>query len=84
MMETKRITKDELLKVVARLVGPIEPIGDASYDREAKENLRVLTDFMKDLHIVVDKIATDHKDSPYMSEKEVGLLANEYLNWLGI
>jgi hypothetical protein len=70
--------------IFSLLGGNIEPCGDSAFDRESFERLQELIEILKDFHMKIDGIATKYKDSQYASEKRSGILASQYLDWLGI
>lgn len=72
------------LEIVNRLIGKIEPIGETNVDNIRLENIKNMIELMKDLHIQIDNIAYYNKDRHEHSMKEIGKLANDYLDWLGI
>ena len=74
----------EIIDVVNKLIGPIEPIGETHADNIRYENLENMIELMKSLHMRIDAIATDYKDRPEFSMNRAGKFADEYLDWLGI
>lgn len=65
----------ELIDIVNKLVGNIEPIADASVDEERFENLKTYCSLINDMLIKVDNIACDSEGSKLYSLKRV----NDYL-----
>jgi len=78
------MNKDTIFEVIAKLVGPIEPVGDQAIDDIRLTNLNTLIDVCKMLHILIDKIATDYSKTGYASKDKCGNAADNYLDWLGI
>jgi len=74
----------ELQEILMKLIGPIQPVGDSAIDSGRYENLGTLLDLMAKLHIEVDRISTECKDSPEGSVAKAGKRANAYLEWLGV
>lgn len=65
----------ELIDVVDKLIGEIEPIADASVDEERFENLKKYCSLINDMIIKVDDIACKTEGSKLYSLKRV----NDYL-----
>ena len=84
MYQGKKQTAEELLTLIATLIGPVEPTGDTAADDIREQNMKTLIELSKELHVVIDHTAAIYKDSKYGSEKRIGKLADDYLNWLGI
>jgi len=71
----------ELHDIVLKLVGKIDPAGDASLDGERFENLKTLTNLIDDLIVDVHYVSRN-KDSYEISVKRSGVYADEFLNTL--
>jgi hypothetical protein len=73
----------DIYEVVAKLVGPIMPVGDSNIDMQRLENLKEMT-------FLVDKLVSDidavipNKDRIEWSMKQAGEFADRFLNDLGI
>lgn len=68
----------ELEKIVMKLVGPVEAIGESNADRERLENLKTLTDLIDRLLsrvMVCTVTANRHEDSMM----KIGMFAKNYL-----
>lgn len=74
----------ELLDIVLKLTGPIDPIGETHADNARFENLKQLLQLMKELHAKVDAIANTNCDRGEFSMRRAGLECQKYLNWLGV
>lgn len=74
----------ELFDIVLKLTGQVRPVGESHEDDRRFENLKELLELMKQLHVLVDDIATTNKNRPEFSMSRAGKECDEYLNWLGI
>lgn len=75
----------ELLEIVNKLIGRIEPAGDASRDDEYFENLKAMCDLTNRLIGQIDNIAFKYKDSYEHSVKRAADYAADALtNTFGI
>lgn len=70
----------EIVKVVKALTGTITPIADSNYDEKARDNLCLLGNVVDTLACQIGYVATNHYDSIYASEREVGKQAIKILN----
>ena len=73
-----------LFEIVLKLSGPIEPVGETHTDDARFNNLQVLLVLMRELHLEVDRIATENKNRQEFSMARAGKVCDEYLDWLGI
>lgn len=71
---------EEIVKVVKSLKGTITPIADSHYDEKVKANLCLLGNMVDTLVCQIGYVATEHYDSKYASESEVGNQAIKILN----
>ena len=71
---------EEIVKVVKALTGTITPIADSHYDEKTKDNLFLLGNVVDTLACQIGYVATNHYDSIYASEREVGQQAIKILN----
>lgn len=74
----------ELFDVVMKLTGSIEPVGETHTDDKRFVNLQVLLKLMRELHIEVERVATENKERQEFSMARAGKECDEYLDWLGI
>lgn len=75
----------ELIDIVDKLVGRIEPIGDTAIDNERFENLKVYCDLIERMIIKVDDIAYENKDNKLSSvKKSVDYISDFFTNRLKI
>lgn len=74
----------ELIDIVNKLTGKIEPVGESNTDEERFKNLENMIELMKQLHTQIDDIAYYNKDKQEYSMKKAGNAANDYLDYLGI
>ena len=71
---------EEIVKFVKALTGTITPIADSHYDEKTKDNLFLLGNVVDTLACQIGYVATNHYDSIYASEREVGQQAIKILN----
>lgn len=84
-MNEKSLKDPEILKeILYRLVGPINPTGSDSVDRERLENLKVLGELIDSVVLDIDNIAYHYENSYEHSIKELVNEANNILDKLGI
>jgi hypothetical protein len=74
----------ELFEIVLKLTGEVRPVGSSNIDDERYENLKTLLELMEKLHLEIDKIATDNKDSHEFSRSRAAKKCMEYIEWLGV
>ena len=81
----KRMTSQEICKLLDILIGPTEPVADSAIDVEREENLKTLIDID---NWVFDRLydAAKHRKEPYYSSSKVGERAYgailEWKDWL--
>jgi hypothetical protein len=80
-MET--ITADEAYKVITKLIGPINPVGETHTDTSRFENLKVMTEVVDQLLTDIDRVASYHDRIEY-SMKLAGQHACKFLDKIGI
>lgn len=74
----------DLIDVVHKLVGPIEPVGESHTDEQRFENLKVITDLVDTLVWEIDRVSACMGDSRYSMDR-AGKFAHEFLaDTLGI
>lgn len=66
----------ELIDVVDKLVGKIEPTGDTSVDEERFENLKAYCELINEMVKRVDDVAYNNMDSSLASVKR----SNDYIS----
>lgn len=75
----------ELIDIVDKLVGRIEPIGDTAIDNERFENLKVYCDLIEKMTIKVDNIACENRNEKLSSVKRsVDYISDFFTNRLKI
>lgn len=74
----------ELIDIVRKLTGVIDPVGETHTDDRRYENLKVRLALMRELHREVAEIAEYHKDRQEFSMSRAGKECDQYLDWLGI
>ena len=73
----------ELIDVVRKLVGPINPIGDTQVDNMRFEDLKTMTDLVDKLLTDIDAVIA-YKDRHEYSMKRAGEFADNFFEQLGI
>lgn len=73
----------EILDVVRKLVGEIEPVGDSREDEKRFESLKVMTKLVDDLLTDIDRVSCD-KDRYEASRNKAGKYASDFLDRIGI
>lgn len=75
----------ELIDIVDKLIGDIEPVGDTTIDEERFENMKAYCELINEMVSKVDDVAYNNRNSTLASVKK----ANDYIgdfftNKLGI
>lgn len=65
-------------EIITKLIGPISPVGCSNTDRKRLENLKSHLTLMEALLADIQEI-TEHKDSYERSVKEIGVMANKFI-----
>lgn len=73
----------EIIDIVKKLIGEIEPIGESHEDEKRFENLKVMTKLVDDLLTDIDRVSCD-KDRYEASRKKAGKYASDFLDRIGI
>ena len=73
--------KVELIEVVRKLIGPIQPVGETNADSRRLANLEVLLDILGDLLEDVREAARQ-SDRSESSVRAIGYKARDFLNEL--
>jgi hypothetical protein len=76
------MNSEEIFKVVEKLCGSIEPVADASIDTRKLNNIIEYIDVMEKMYYEIACIANRHKDSPYGTQKEIGMYCHNHLKKL--
>lgn len=71
---------DQILEVINKLVGEIDPVGDSHEDGKRTENLKTYLQIWDKMHTKIDDIAYRRKDRQEHSVKEMVKLCNLYLD----
>lgn len=66
-------------EVVTKLVGPINPVGEAHTDEKRYENLKVAIDLTAQMISEIRDVAMDNKDRHEHSMRKAGKLAAEFI-----
>lgn len=66
----------ELIDIVNKLIGNIEPIGDTSVDEERFENLKAYCELINEMVTQVDDVAYNNRNSNLASVKK----SNDYID----
>lgn len=75
---------ENIIEVIRRLIGPIQPTGESHSDDARFANLENLLAVMKTLHCEVDEIGYEYKDAHQYSLKRAADRCSKYLDDLGI
>ena len=76
------MTKENIIEVITKLIGEINPVADAAIDYERLENLKLFTDVFIKMYVMIEDIAYRNEDTPYGSVKPFVELCNELLGSL--
>jgi len=75
----------ELIDIIDKLVGRIEPIGDTAIDNERFKNLKVYCELINEMVKRVDDIAYNNMNSNLASKKKAyNYISDFFTNTLGI
>ena len=75
----------ELIDIVDKLVGNIEPVGDTTIDNERFENLKVYCELINVMVRKVDDVTYNNRNSTLASVKKANdYIGNFFTNTLGI
>ena len=74
----------ELIDIVMKLTGPVEPVGDCSEDACRRQNLEALIRLTNELLTTIDHIAYENVASEMHSMREAGKLCDDFLTRVGI
>lgn len=75
----------ELIDIVNKLIGNIEPIGDATIDCERFENLKAYCELINEMVRKVDDVACENENNTLASVKKANDYISDFLtNTLGI
>lgn len=77
-------TAEQIYSIIEKLIGKIRPVGESNHDREALKNLEVFIEVFNMMHIEIDDIAYDYKDSKYSSEKIIAMRCDKQIKSMGI
>ena len=72
--------KMELIDVVRKLTGPINPVGESNCDDARYENLKMLCDLVNSLVTDIDSVAYKNMDKVEYSMKRAGDYAKTFLS----
>ncbi len=82
MSDASRLTNEiDMLAVVRRLTGPINPVGESHTDDVRYEKLKELTTLVENLVADIEVVA-GMRDRPEFSIKRAGNFAHDFLNLL--
>ena len=73
------MTDAEIVKVVNKLVGGIEPIADSSYDSKVFDNINLMGSVIDTLVCMVGNVVYENEDSPFGSVERCTNRAREIL-----
>ena len=75
---------EQIYEVVKKLIGNIRPQGCSNRDAESNENLKKFIEVFSAMHVDIDDVAYDFKNSYEASVKEASNIANKHLDSMGI
>lgn len=73
------MNSEEIITVVEKLCGSIAPVADASIDSQRMQNIIEYIDLLEMMHYKIAWIANKYKDSPYGTQKEIGMYCHDHL-----
>ena len=73
----------ELIDVVRKLIGPVDPVGETNADDQRFKNLQVLTELVDRLVFDIDQVGMQKNRAEY-SRNRAGQFADKFLTDLGI
>ena len=74
----------DVYKVVKKLIGEIDPIGETQTDDKRFENLKAMTKLVDRLIFDIDAIAYRYKNNHQFSMKRASEFASKFITDLGI
>lgn len=80
MDNRKNMEKTVILKIIEKLNGKINPVGETNTDNERFENLENLCSMISTLLEKVEDVANENKDSYEFSRKRAFEYASNFLN----
>lgn len=69
----------EYTKIVTKLIGPIDPVGETNADNERFENLKAQCRLVKELIMRIQYVANSNKNKQEHSMKRAGDYADVFL-----
>lgn len=78
------VGKATIYKIVKKLVGPIDPIGETTTDSINFKNLIVLTNLVEDLLRDINHVASTYKDCQEHGMERAGRHAAKFLSLIGV
>lgn len=70
---------NQILEVIEKLVGKINPVGETNADDERFENLKKLCEITNELIIKIDYVSCENKDRHEYSMKRAGEYSCKFL-----
>lgn len=74
----------QIYEVLTKLIGGIRPQGCSSRDEKSNNNLKTFIEVFDKMHVDIDAVAYDFKDSHEASVKEAANIAEKHLDKMGI
>jgi hypothetical protein len=71
--------KEQIVEIIEKLIGSIEPVGDASIDGKREENLKVFIGVFEDMLNTLDNISYENRDFHQVSIKNSVALCDKAL-----
>ena len=78
-MLKSELSSEQIVEVINKLVGPINPIGESNTDSKRFENLELLCDVVNQLVTKIDKVSHDNRNAHESSIQKCATFAKEFL-----
>lgn len=75
---------DEVMKVLDKLIGPIEPVGSEAIDADRVENMKIYCEILERMHTRVNNIVFRCRDCNLESVKKITDIVNNSLNNISV
>lgn len=70
----------EILEIIEKLVGKINPVGESHIDTERYENLKVFIELTDRMISAINTVAHDNRDAYEHSKKEAMIIAKTFID----
>lgn len=75
---------EQVIEVLEKLIGPIEPAGETHTDNVRLENLKNYIEVLDHLHTEVDRISCEYEKYHQHSIKEMQQMCSKHIKSMGI